>query len=1031
MPRSFALASLLWYVAGPALAAPAVHPVAQPLDLIEIGAPSFTRFSSRDGVPDAVSVSVRTDAEGFVWAASPLGLTRYDGRRWSPDPNRALAESADSLWLDQQGMLWAAFRNRGLARHDGRRWQFEDQRSGLTSQQIRRVAETRNADGSHTLWALTFDQGLIARRDGRWTPDPDNAQLPRGAILSLAQTQLLGGGARQWAGSSNDGLWFREPGGGWRRFRSTGFDPSQVEYLLATEHAGKEELWISAFGSGLWRLSEDGLRHWSKQNGELPGDDLYDMAETPLPGGDRAIWVASRSGLLRIHRDRAQVFDRRHGLPADVVRSVSAWRSPQGDQVLWLATESGIARTIVGANQWLTASLMGAQTTGVFAVLVQPDGRNGERLWVGASNDGIGLFEHGRWRHFTPANSALPDASVRLITAAADENGQPALWAGLRYGHLVRIREGPLFEPQALPWEKHAGEAVMDLLTRRVDGRHEQWVALRQSGAWRRRDGQWSTQRPATASGQWRVSKLVEQIAADGRSWLWATTNQGLARYDGEQWALFGREQGLAETELIGANLIVDAQGRPVLWAGTANAGVLRVDLSDPLHPAVLSEALPPPPDRTAYSALPDSRGRVYICTNNGVQLLTPQPGGGYASHVFRRRDGMIHDECNTNGQFIDAHDRFWTGTLGGLTVYDPARASEDRQPKALKLIDLRVDGAAATGPELRIAAAARDVHVEFALLSWQREGESRFRTQLLGYDSAPTDWSSANFRNFSALPPGRYPLRIEARDYAGNLSAPLQLVLEKDAHWWQRGWASLALAALLLLLGYASVLWRTRALQRQRRALELRVAARTEELNTANARLLDLSYRDALTGLANRRRLLETLEQTPRSSGQAAAVIFVDVDHFKDYNDRYGHLAGDEALRHVAHTLRNHAPAQALVARYGGEEFACLLPGADARQALALAERIRAAVAACPIPVPATLLCNQVTISAGVASALVCDPASAQQLLRAADMALYRAKRDGRNRVRMLEGEMARGASGPFAADRTCGHSGASQPID
>ena len=1006
MLRSCALASLLWCMAGPAAAIHVVHPAGQPLDLVEIGAPSFTSFSSRDGVPDAVSVSVLTDSEGFVWAASPLGLARYDGRRWTADPDPALAESADSLWLDQRGTLWAAFRNRGLARHDGRRWQFEDPRSGLHSQQIRRFAETRNADGSHTLWALTWDQGLMARQDGRWSLDPDNAQLPRGAVLSLAQTRHLGGAARQWLGSGNEGLWFREDGSGWQRFRGAGFDPSQVEYLLATEYAGKEELWISVFSSGLWRLSEDGLRHWSKENGELPGNDLYDMVETPLPGGDRAIWVASRSGLVRIHDDHAQVFDRRHGLPADVVRSVSAWRSPNGDQVLWLATESGIARTIIGANQWQTASLMGAQATGVFAVLVQPDGKGGERLWVGASNDGIGLFEQGRWRHFTQANSALPDSTVRLITAAADENGQPALWAGLRYGHLVRIREGPLFEPVSVPWEKHSGEAVLDLLTRRVDGRYEQWAGTRQSGAWRRRDGQWTAQRPAAASGQWRVSKLVEQIAADGRSWLWATTNQGLARYDGGQWTLFGREQGLSDTELTGARLIPDAQGRPVLWIGTANSGVTRVDLSDPLHPAVLPEALPPPPDRTAYSALPDSRGRVYICTNNGVQLLTPQPGGGYTSHVFRRRDGMIHDECNTNGQFVDAHDRYWTGTLGGLTVYDPARASEDRQPKALKLIDLRVDGAAASGPELQIAAAARDVHVEFALLSWQREGESRFRTQLLGYDATPTDWSSDNFRNFSALPPGRYLLRIEGRDYAGNLSAPLELALEKGAHWWQRDWARLALAALLPLLGYAVVLWRTRALQAQRRALELRVAARTEELNAANARLLDLSYRDALTGLSNRRRLLETLEQTPHGSGRAA-LIFVDVDHFKDYNDRYGHLAGDEALRHVARTLRSHAPPQALVARYGGEEFACLLPGADTEQGLVLAERIRAAVAACPIPVPASMLCNQVTISAGVASALVCDPASAQQLLRAADMALYRAKRDGRNRVRTVEGEM------------------------
>jgi diguanylate cyclase (GGDEF)-like protein len=363
----------------------------------------------------------------------------------------------------------------------------------------------------------------------------------------------------------------------------------------------------------------------------------------------------------------------------------------------------------------------------------------------------------------------------------------------------------------------------------------------------------------------------------------------------------------------------------------------------------------------------------------------------------------MVHDECNTNAQFIDAHDRFWTGTLGGLTVYDPRREARDTQPKPLRLTALRVDGKPQEGPVLHVPAGAKTVEVEFALLSWTRESESRFRTRLVGLEDAPGTWSPETTRSYSALPPGDYTLRIEARDHAGNLSTPIELPVSVAAQWWQRPWAAAVAMLALVLLGYAGSLARTRVLRAQRGALERRVAERTAELDAANARLMELSYHDALTGLANRRRLLEQLERLPGGSpsGTPTALVFVDVDHFKDYNDHFGHQAGDDALRNVATVLSRCAPDGALVARYGGEEFACLLPGTDLVQAMALGERMRAMVEACETPFPGLAGTGRVTISAGAASARVESVEQAHRLLRDADLALYRAKRDGRNRVR------------------------------
>ncbi len=983
-------------------------PDARPLDLFRLGAPSFTNFSARDGVPDSVIASVQTDRDGFVWLGSAHGVARYDGRRWSRfEPS--LDGTLGDFMTDHEGTLWLAFRDSGIAHQDGASWRREDRASGtLPDDHVRRITETVDAAGHFDLWAPTFGGGLLHRESGRWVPAPANAQLPT-AVLSVERTSKIGGHERVWAGTGNDGLWYREDGD-WHRFRTDKFDPVQIEHLLTSERDGREELWISVFGEGLWRLDENGLHAWSVASGDLPTNEVYSLARSHGPDGHWTIWLATRAGLVRLHNDHVDVFDRRHGLPSNAIRGLSVWRSPDGVEVLWLATENGVARTIAGANQWQTISLLGARATGVFGVLPEADDNGGERLWVAATADGLGLFEDGRWRTFSQSNGALPDNDVRLIKRIPESDGTTSLWVGLRGGHLLRVRSGPTFEAVDTPWRRTPAEAVLDVLARQVDGHYERWFATRQSGLYRWRDGKWASFRPDDGGGPWRSTAITEQLDAHGRSWLWATSARGLMRFGEEKLALLGTEIGLPDLDLIGIDLYADKDGRQILWIGSAHHGIVRVDVTDPMHPVLVAKKLPAPPDPTAYSAKHDSTGRIYICTNNGMQLLTPAGdtgGDSFTSRVFARRDGMLHDECNTNAQFVDRHDRFWTGTLGGLTVFDPGRELHDRQAKPLKIVDLRIDDArvgdgSVSDGRVLVSPGERELYVEFALLSWRRENESAFRTQLIGYETAPNAWSTQNYRDFNELPPGDYSLRIEGRDYAGNISKAIDVAVTVAPAWWQRTISRIAFGAIAFVLLYALLQWRTRSLKTQQSRLAAQVATRTAELHVANARLLELSYHDALTGLANRRRLLETLDAIPVAHrGTSTALLLADVDHFKSYNDRFGHPAGDEALRRVAKAIRDSLPARALVARYGGEEFACLLSSADATQVLEMAERIRSEVENCAIQVPGGEETHPITISVGFASRTIESVADANHLLRDADVALYRAKHEGRNCVR------------------------------
>lgn len=190
-------------------------------------------------------------------------------------------------------------------------------------------------------------------------------------------------------------------------------------------------------------------------------------------------------------------------------------------------------------------------------------------------------------------------------------------------------------------------------------------------------------------------------------------------------------------------------------------------------------------------------------------------------------------------------------------------------------------------------------------------------------------------------------------------------------------------------------------ALQNQK--LEEKVHLRTNELETANRKLQALSSTDSLTGLANRRRFDEMVEQEwgrGQRMGQPLAVLMLDIDYFKQYNDQYGHQAGDECLRTIARLLQNAVRRSGdLAARYGGEEFALIIPETTGVNAQLIAESVRQSIEALALPHQQSS-CGKVTVSIGISAVIPSRESNVAALILCADTALYRAKGNGRNRV-------------------------------
>ena len=276
------------------------------------------------------------------------------------------------------------------------------------------------------------------------------------------------------------------------------------------------------------------------------------------------------------------------------------------------------------------------------------------------------------------------------------------------------------------------------------------------------------------------------------------------------------------------------------------------------------------------------------------------------------------------------------------------------------------------------------------------------FRDADIGRDLRDTDIfrqysdaSSGHFVGTSSLDGIR---RAYTFRHIGNLPLVLSVAVSLDdlyAAWWHKAWGiGLILAVLCVATVALCILFRRELLRR---------LAAEAELVEAASKLSVVAATDGLTGLANRRAFDAALTgawKTAAENGTPLALLMIDADRFKSYNDQYGHPAGDLVLQRIAGCIQvnTRCPGD-FGARYGGEEFAALLPGAGLQSAVGIAERLRSTVAELTIPHDASPN-GQVTVSIGVAIAHPRRGTGSELLLRQADSALYEAKRAGRDKV-------------------------------
>jgi diguanylate cyclase (GGDEF)-like protein len=981
------------------------------------------------GTLDADELSILAllqDRQGFIWIGTYSGgLYRYNGYqavKYTHDPQnpRSLPnDRVSALYEDAQGHIWAGTQH-GLARFDPDSDDFTRvaPAPGPSSQLI---VKAIIGDGAAGMWVATW--GGLQHLDiasGHFTryvhDNHDPASLASNDINALALDARGGLWAATWPG----GLDYLAPG-------AKGFEHRRVDLGDAPDTKANivRALYLGADRT-LWMGTETGVMTW---NSDTPWASRRALdapaARVTALYGDRqgSVWAATLSaGLLRFDQGGAHPVryvhraNDPHSLPSDHIRAVLH----DSGGMLWVASfTNGISLTNLNSHgfQRFIPFDAAADNTLPNNSVQNISGGPGKRLWLGG-NTGFSLFDPASGAVLTTYRAGAGGLSNDIVYSLYQKAEGAPLWIGTAAG-LNRL------DTPAGPFTvRHFGQGSSDFINTiapAADGRLWLGTGL-QVVRFDTASGKWTDYPSNPADPASRSVNSTTCIVEDkqGRVWMgseWGGGGLDLLDVASGRFRHFvndpAREDSLSDDSVV--TLYEDARGR--VWAGTArgiNQVVTGADGAVTFKRYLGAGGV----GRVKVLAIRgDGAGQLWISTAEGLLRLDPDSG-----HVarFRSSDG-ISEGFAAGAAYAAADGTLYFGGVKGMTgVHPPSVRSDSVAPQvAITAISVfnrslagaprphgvQLDGTVTAPRALTLSVRESVFSLDFAALHYADPARNRYAYRLVGFDR---DWVEADALHRTAtytnLDPGSYRFEVKAANEQGlwnGLPATLSITILPP--FWQRWWFRVLVA--LVVLGLLAALYRERVrrLTHGQRRLQSLIAERTAELEDSNAKLAALSNTDGLTGVTNRRGFDGALErewQRAARNGYSLALAMLDVDHFKSYNDHYGHQAGDQALRMVAGLIAAHARRTTdIVARYGGEEFSLLAPATDCAHALAIARAICVEMAQLAIAHAGSPY-GVITLSIGVAALVPDEACTPAMLVHRADQALYAAKQAGRNRA-------------------------------
>ena len=926
---------------------------------------TFRQYGPSDGLTNLGVNCILQDRTGYLWVGTDNGLFRYDGSRFQPFGHAEGLEDTEirSLAESPEGVLWVATQN-GIARRSGSGFQPVD--TGVKG----------------LFLAVAFDpQGnlYLEHNSGILRGQRDSTGAYRFTMIvpgSIGGMYLHG-----------DEVLFRRDGDLWRfasgaaeRIGSPAGLPNDRWGSIAMDTQGN--LWLRS-ASHLYEMPRGQTRFIDRTEGIAQASVTRLFADT-----HGQLFVSTNSGVVILDGPNRTYIDPQHGLPSDVAGSVLVDR----EESLWIGLRGGGLVRRLGHGEWLSwKKADGLLNDSVWSVLHDHSGQ----LWVGTSG-GLSIFgPDGKLAHSFTTHNGLTGDNVYAITPLP--SGE--ILAGTAPAGVARFSaDGALLRS----YGSSAGLISDQVNAMAIDSQNRLWVAAAAGGCYRSTTSADDTnlkfermQVPGVPSDAYFYDVRMDQAGL-----MWITTSSGLLRYDGSQWRVFTKADGLKSSDLVSL-----AISNGEIWIANRDAlGIARlrfqgdkVEVTNITQKEGLSSDL-------IYALAFDHTGRLWVTTDNGVNVLDHGQWRNYGT-----QDGLIWDDGNDHALSIDQQSNVWIGTARGLSRYAVLPYPIPNPPSAVVLTAIYGASREFEADEHpTLPHAQNSLLIQFSGLNFSAEARTRYRYRLLGSKSTWTETEERSV-HFDGLPGGRYVFEVIAAGPNGLWStAPARFAFAVTPPWWLTWWFVLACVIAAVLLARAFWQYRVRALVAQKKLLEQQIVERTAELRESHRRLEEIAYYDALTSLPNRRMFTEQFRSRlaiARRHGTPFALMLIDLDNFKQTNDSFGHDAGDAVLTEGGALLRRAIRESDCVSRLGGDEFAILLVSPIDPAGIAMVSQRIVDSLSDGIPFKGSTLHASCSVGVAVYPA---EGNTQESLYKSADMALYEAKHEGGNTWRRFRAGLA-----------------------
>ena len=916
------------------------------------------------------------DHEGYTWLASIRGLHVYDGHDVKQVLDDALnGTKVNNLHVDSLGNVWIAS-NSGLLSYSATRERSVKHRtSGPESFLHSRPAHVVFEDRRGTIWAGVRYGGLF-----RYEPSFDTFQ-PVPLFSSETHEDLT---VYDIAEDANRDIWIASDQG---VFRLNGSHPPATPIPLpggqpytARKIAfdGHGTLWVAAMHKGLWKMPADHADLRLTRVSDLNNARIADLHTDTL--GD--VWIAANTGLFRQDFQENKLI--RHPLlPTDYAdKQPIACSSINEDKA---------------GNLWI-----GTYAHGVFQATPRP----AAKLVKLVDNDN----EHSLLGNIIVFNPADQRLYVSPVTGGLYRS-EPMSGNDFMFSETVRLQQmfnKPKIKSMVLTPDHALLLGSIDQVQRvTTKGDVQSLTSQRQHPDPNRNmrslfdpimvfhadtDGRtWFADRQSIFVSDQLLSSARKVATANTANACGATVfgstlfvNHGPVLHVIDTRSISSAAVTLPAQILQDGDIIkgLYAASSQELWIG-ASRGIFRTNLQT----GQFSEQVDPRgnPITFALSFHRHNDGDMWIHTQDKIFRIPS--GSRQASHMLRAAEDTAANITSKPAAFPDG--KIGYGHSNGLFMVDPRQVLR-RKPTPTLIAEVRIfdallphDTRGRTPSQIHLAHDENYLAITLANPSIESHIKPHFFYKLDGVD---TDWIDAGPRysaSYAHLTPGKYVFLV--KEGLGE-TVPASLTITIAPPWWKTTWA----LSLYLTIGALTVYGL------------LVLFSRAQTARIRREMLEELVMQDPLTGIPNRRKFQEVLaaeKSRCKRSKHDIAIIMIDIDLFKGFNDRFGHQAGDEALKKVAQSLKAALRRpEDFVARYGGEEFVAVLPNTDQAGAEKVARKMQDAIFEAAIPYPGSPMADRVTVSLGISTFKPYSDLHIEAGLFSADQALYQAKRCGRN---------------------------------